>query len=264
MQFDFGCSYGTLNTIRSALSLILSNIDGFSVGAHPSVSRLLRGAGKVNPPKPKYDQTWDVNCVIEYIKTLWPLTELTLDSLTHRCVSLFSLATAWRCQSISLIRLENIIFSPGLDKVTIKLCDQTKTYTPGKAEPIVEIPLFQSHPKCCVLLTLKMYIEKTAAFRSANCEFLFISLRKPYKSVSSETISRWLKHVLDRSGIDISKFSSHSYRHAATSAAYRNGITVDDIRKHVGWSKGSETFARFYNRPVTHKSTFANVVLTGS
>ncbi|CAG5009444.1 unnamed protein product [Parnassius apollo] len=43
---------------------------------------------------------------------------------------------------------------------------------------------------------------------------------------------------------------SHSTRHAATSAANRADLNLDLIRKTAGWSNNSETFARFYNRPL--------------
>ncbi|KAJ8909800.1 hypothetical protein NQ315_015320 [Exocentrus adspersus] len=54
--------------------------------------------------------------------------------------------------------------------------------------------------------------------------------------------------MLSESGIDTGQFKPHSTRHAATSAAFRKGISMDIICKAAGWSQTS-TFARFYNRP---------------
>lgn len=45
------------------------------------------------------------------------------------------------------------------------------------------------------------------------------------------------------SGIDTAIFSSHSTRHAASSQALKQGLTVDNILKAVGWSANSMTFA---------------------
>lgn len=65
-----------------------------------------------------------------------------------------------------------------------------------------------------------------------------------------------------KSGIDINIFSAYSIRHASTSAARRHGVNIDQIRKTAGWSKDSETFARFYNRCVIAENTqFAEAVL---
>lgn len=67
---------------------------------------------------------------------------------------------------------------------------------------------------------------------------------------------------MDQSGIDINTFSAYSTRHAATFAAKRQGVSIDLIRKTAGWSKESETFARFYNRCVISENTqFAEAVL---
>lgn len=80
--------------------------------------------------------------------------------------------------------------------------------------------------------------------------------------MSIDTLSRWVKTLLSRSGINISEFSSHSTRHASTSTAKRNGVGIDVIRATAEWSKDSQVFAKFYNLPLMEEhSTFANAVL---
>ncbi|EFN79478.1 hypothetical protein EAI_12432, partial [Harpegnathos saltator] len=99
---------------------------------------------------------------------------------------------------------------------------------------------------------LHLYLERTADLRRLNCDAFFISYCKPYFSVSSQTIDRWVKSVLEArtSGIDVSIFSAHSTCHASTSLAASRGININKIRRTAGWSKSSDVFARFYNRPV--------------
>ena len=55
---------------------------------------------------------------------------------------------------------------------------------------------------------------------------------------------------MSQSGVDVNVFSAYSTRHAATSAAKRKGVNIDIIRKTAGWTKDSETFARFYDQQV--------------
>lgn len=90
---------------------------------------------------------------------------------------------------------------------------------------------------------------------------MFISFKKPFKKVSANTISRWIKKTLELSGIDITVFSAHSTRHATTSAAYKKGVNIDVIRRTAGWTGESTTFARFYNRPIINNNIFAETVL---
>ena len=58
--FNSGLQYRSINVLRSALSVTLPNIDGYSVGQHPYVVNILRGILNERPPKPRYSQTWDV------------------------------------------------------------------------------------------------------------------------------------------------------------------------------------------------------------
>lgn len=78
---------------------------------------------------------------------------------------------------------------------------------------------------------------------------LFLALKKPHLSVSTGTISRWLKDMLRMAGIS-NKFTAHSTRAASTSAAKSKGASVREILKAGNWSRES-TFNKYYNKAVT-------------
>ena len=90
---------------------------------------------------------------------------------------------------------------------------------------------------------------------------MFISYNRPFKRVSRDTISRWVKLVLTDSGIDTSRFKPHSTRAANASAAGNDACSLDDILHTAGWSSES-TFAKFYNKPIVKENTFAGKVLS--
>nr|CAI5862479.1 unnamed protein product [Callosobruchus analis] len=46
------------------------------------------------------------------------------------------------------------------------------------------------------------------------------------------------------------------------SAASRAGVSVEEICRTAGWSQGTSTFAKFYNRPLQDPQKFAHAVLT--
>ena len=73
--------------------------------------------------------------------------------------------------------------------------------------------------------------------------YLFITTIKPHEAVSKDTISRWLKTILQRAGIDTSVYKGHSTRTASTSAANAAGIPINIIMEKAGWSK-ENTFAK--------------------
>lgn len=88
---------------------------------------------------------------------------------------------------------------------------------------------------------------------------LLLSDVKPYVPVGKATISRWIKTVLARSGIDTNVYSAHSTRAASTSKA-TSDIPVDHILTLAGWSN-ADTFAKYYKKQVTQENKFATSVL---
>ena len=58
-----GYQYRSLNSYRSAISSVHERIDGYSVGQHPLVTRLMKGVFNDRPPLPRYTSTWNVQCV---------------------------------------------------------------------------------------------------------------------------------------------------------------------------------------------------------
>lgn len=126
------------------------------------------------------------------------------------------------------------------------------------------LPFFEERPEICPGKTLITYLDKTKNIRK-DFPNLFISFRKPFNVVSPQTLSRWVKSTLALSGIDVTMFSAHSTRHAATSAAYRLGVSIDLIKQTAGWSGSSDMFAKFYNKSLPEclakADSFANAIM---
>ena len=67
--------------------------------------------------------------------------------------------------------------------------------------------------------------------------------------MTTDTIGRWLRMVLDNSGIDTDVFRAHSTRAAATSAAKCANLSVNTIMNAAGWAN-AKTFCKFYDKPI--------------
>lgn len=253
-QFSKGCSYSTLNTHRSALSLFLND----KIGSDENIRRLLKGAYKIKPNRPKYASTWDPQIVFNYISNWYPNLELSTEKITKKLVILLALSTAHRVQTLSLLKLENVSITRS--GVRIAITDIIKTSAPGRDQPTLYLPFFYENLKICPASVLKDYIFVTKNMRNTNAGSLLLTYRPPHRAATAQTISRWIKQVLSESGVDVGTYGAHSTRHAATSAAYAAGINVDMIRKTAGWTSTSTAFARFYNRPIIDESGFARAV----
>ncbi|XP_043474308.1 uncharacterized protein LOC122506278 [Leptopilina heterotoma] len=249
-------SFSSVNTHKSALSFLFS----FNPEDDKILKRILKGVYNKKPPTPKYESTWDPSPVLDYLKKLHPLSSLNLTQITLKLTMLLALTTGHRVQTFSSIQLENIKFLQ--DKIEIKISGKLKTSGKNKYQPLIILPFFAECPELCVATVLQFYIEKTKELRPSNEQFLLITYKKPYHRATSQSVSRWLKTTLQESGIDTNTFSGYSTRHASTSAAYRKGINIETIRKTAGWTHASETFNKFYNKPITQNSdAFARAVL---
>lgn len=237
-------SYGTLNNHRSAISLISTN----KIGQNPMVKRFFKGIFKIKPTFPRYNFTWNPNIVLNYVETLFPNESLSLEVLTKKLVILLALATGQRIQTISVIKIQNIhIFA---DKMVITITDLLKTSGIGRQQPTLNLPFFTQRPAICPANCLQAYIKTSEPRRTSNVANLLLTHKKPYRAATTQTIRRWIKDMLESSGVDTTIFNAHSTRHASTSAALRAGMSLDTIRRCAGWSEQSTTFANFYNRPV--------------
>ena len=119
-------------------------------------------------------------------------------------------------------------------------------------------PRFSENESLCPVKSLTLYIERTKELRGNNDQ-LFISFIKPHHPVTSSTIARWLKLLMESAGIDTSVFKAHSVRSASTSAAAMQGITTEDILSAADWNTES-SFQQFYYKPV-QDTAFAKSVL---
>ena len=247
-------SFSTLNTYRAALSLLNLNDSSDNNG----LSRFFKGLSAQKPQTPKYDAIWDPAPVVNYLSSQYPNENLSLEELTNKLVTLLALDTAQRVQTLSKISIENIEFLE--NSVQIKIPERIKTSRRNKNQPFFNIPNFQDQKSLCVATMLKAYLLKTEQVRS-NHKKLFITHKKPHHEASSQTISRWVRNTLKKSGINTSVFTAHSTRHASTSAAARKGINIETIRKTAGWTENSSVFARFYNRPLVITEDFTSDVM---
>ena len=250
-----GKEYSTVNTHRSAISMSHMSIDGVVVGKHPTVCRLMQGIFNSRPPKPKYRSVWNVDTVVVHTQSMEPSDKLSLKDLSWKLVTLMALTNADRASDLHALDLRYRSFSP--EGVTFEILGLTKTRRSGPPRQA----FYPSFPEksVCPVETLRHYESRTIIHRPTGgvANPLFISYSKPHKPVQAATISRWIRNMLVKAGVD-SNFKAHSTRAASTSAAKNRGVTTKDIMCAADWSRES-TFQRFYYKPVDN--SFGKAVL---
>lgn len=254
--YDAGLSYSSLNTARCALSTIVQQNGGHTIGAHPLVTRLIKGVYQTRPPNVRYSEIWDVKVVLDYVKTLTPVKKLSLKDLTLKVVMLTALVSAQRCQTLHKLDLDNL--NKGKSSYTFTIPALLKQSRTGYKNPSVKLVPYPPNRSLCVVTAMKEYLMRTDSLRGKETNLL-ISYVKPHQKVTTSTISRWLRTVLARAGIDTNIFKAHSTRAAAVTAAKNNNVPVEEIMKTAGWSRAG-TFAKFYNKPIVTE-VFSHKVL---
>ncbi|PFX17394.1 TNF receptor-associated factor 4 [Stylophora pistillata] len=205
--YQQGLTYNAINTARSALSSYVTLEDGTCVGKHPLVFRLMKGIFQEKPPRPKNTEIWNVSLVLEYLQSSSPVDKLSLKELTLKLVVIILLVSGQRGQTVHMLNIDCMFFSSNC--YTFQLVGHLKQSRPGVNNPLVKLTAFEDKT-LCVVSTLKEYLTRRQ---------LFVSYQKPFRKVGRETISWWMKTVLTDSGIDTSRFKSHSTWAASTSAA---------------------------------------------
>ena len=147
-----------------------------------------------------------------------------------------------------MLVLDNICI--GETSICVSLGGNIKKCCPKFNLQFVEFTAYATDRRLCVCETLKMYIERTAQFRTGVDRLkssLFLSIVRPHKPVTRDTIAAWIRVMLHRSGVDTRKHSASTVRHAAASRAKAMAVPISHILARVGWSRET-TFTRHYNR----------------
>ena len=176
---------------------------------------------------------------------LYPRQDITLKQLTLKTTTLLCLLTGQRSHTIHKFDTQFIQKLPNMYRVTVR---ETLKHTElvRHQEPF-EYLSYEPDKALCIYEHLSEYIERTKPLR--DCSKLLIRYIRPHKAVSKDTVARWLKVTLGLSGIDMEKFTAHSYRSASTSSNTAAGLSLTEILKTAGWSN-AQTFLKYYNKPL--------------
>ena len=231
-------------------------MDNKPVGQNPWVIRLMKGVFNKRPSIPKTNVTWNPEILLNYVKKLSPVKSITFTELTHKLVALLWILVGQRAQGLHLIDCRNITLSDHTLK--IHYGDLLKQTRPGFQQQELLLKAYAPDRRLDIVLVMKEYLKRTKIIRGGE-NHLFIATQKPHKAVSKDTISRWIKRVMGKSGLDVTIFTPHSVRSASTSAALKVKVPLQTILNTAGWSS-KNTFRKYYNKPITDNVYAQNIL----
>ena len=133
-------------------------------------------------------------------------------------------------------------------QIVFELNGLTKTRKTGQTCMKLSFETYPEEPLLDIVSTLRCYIKATESLRKD--QQLLISYTKPYRALTTSSVSRWIKTVMEMAGVNIETFKAHSVRGACTSKASAKGLATGQIMKLANW-KRSSTFKRFYLKNIS-------------
>ena len=183
-------------------------MDGYSIGKHPLVARLLKGAFNQHPPQPRYETTWDVAQVMQYFESLGENSKLSLQELKWKLAMLPCLTRPSRSSDLCSLDLNFRHYIPeGVTFQASSLAKQSKNNKPRSEF----FPVCPGPSRLCPVTTLRAYEDRTKSLRVAETQSrLFLGVIRPHNPVAPPTMAKWLRAVMEKAGIDTNIFKAHS------------------------------------------------------
>ncbi len=256
-------SPSTLKVYVAAIAAHHDAVDGKSLGKHDLVIRFLRGARRLNPPRPHLVPSWDLPSVLSALRgaPFEPLQSVELKFLSLKTVLLSALATVKRVGDLQAFSVNDscLEFGPADSHVVLRP-------RPGYVPKVPTMPFrdqvvnLQALPReeadpaialLCPVRALHIYVDRTQSFRTSDQLFVCFGGQQKGRAVSKQRLAHWIVEAIVLAyqarrlpcplGV-----RAHSTRGVASSWALARGASIADICKAAGWATPN-TFARFYN-----------------
>ncbi len=252
-------SYKSVAAARLALGnyAVLINLQNEGLMSHPLISKLMKGMANLNPPTKTYQQIWNPQTVSDYLRQLPDNEKLSRLLLTQKVAILTALVTGSRCQTLHLVKRRRMTDTGDCFCCNVPVI--TKAAQIQHKEQVIHFPRY-SEPKLCVYSAVKYCKELTDKYKHKEADKLFVTTRHPFKAAAQSTLAGWIRQCMANAGVDVSLYTTHSTRKAATSQAAEVSVPLGTFLKAAGWSN-SHTFAQYYKLPVVQHDTFATAVL---
>jgi hypothetical protein len=269
-----------VNTIKgyvTAISVRHDPIDGLPVSLHQAIMLWVKGLMRFKGLPRVLVPPWNLEVVLSALKRP-PFEPLNLASdkhLTWKTVFLVAITSARRAGELHALRHSPPYVIFGAENVTLypDVSFLPKVNTPFHASQALCLPSLRREVTdlrlLCVRRVLKVYINRTAAFRAPNTEQLLVAYggKSRGSAISKQRISAWLveliKFVYENGNLPIPQgIKGHQTRKQATSLADLAGVDPQAICNAATWASRC-TFARHYRLDMVAqvRSRFGRTVL---
>ncbi len=194
-------SPSTLKVYVAAIAAHHDAVDGKSLGKHDLVIRFLRGARRLNPPRPHLVPSWDLPSVLSALRgaPLEPLQSVELKFLSLKTVLLSALATVKRVGDLQAFSVDDscLEFGPADSHVVLRPrpgCVPKVPTMPFRDQVVnlQALPREEADPAIallCPVRALRIYVDRTQSFRTSDQLFVCFGGQQKGRAVSKQRLA---------------------------------------------------------------------------
>jgi integrase len=270
-------SLSTIKGYRSAISRVLSKVNGIDISASPVIKDLITNFQVNRPFTERSLPRWDLNLVLDSLTRppYEPLLSSSLSFLSRKTAFLLLLASGARRGEIhalehkSIIKTQDAWFVKTDPKFVAKNCDPASGKRMFKGIKILKLPVEQGEINTlCPVRCLKWYLHKTSERRGAIAQlFITCNIKGTVTPIHKNTLTSWIKKVIadahgaaGQESVSLVHRSVHEIRAVSSSYAAFGNVSLENILEQCRWAS-STTFAKHYLRRVSGDSEGLKMLL---
>ncbi len=239
----------TLRSHIAAISFFLKLFDRADLVNHPLLAFFAQGTQRLAPLPKSRVSVWDPAVPMRLIQSKPAPTSLLPAS--KEALFLLLLATGMRVDDVSKLSFVCELEESTPSRLILSFLDKRKCKVRGAWTTSVVVKEYEADDRLCPAKAICRMLEISASTQVSGVSTLFISSSGTVPTLY--TLRRWVLDILREAGI---KATPGSCRSAASSRAFADGVSIDEILNVAGWSS-QDTFFRYYQRTV--KSSVSSV-----
>lgn len=243
------------------------------------IAQFLKGAQRLVPRSRPTIPTWDLSRVLSAVgkEPFEPLETVSLQWLSLKLAFLLAITSAKRVGELQALSVQESCcrFLPEDGGVILRPNPAflPKVLTDFHLNQSVELRALRPSEGAdglqwsalCPVRALKIYIQRTAAFRTTDQLFVCFQPQRRGKPVSKAGLSHWVVDAIHRAYSETGEpvpegVKAHSTRGVSTSWALWRGAALSEVCAAATWATPN-TFTRFYSLNVAASTSFGERVL---
>ncbi|CAM4684078.1 unnamed protein product [Leuciscus chuanchicus] len=228
-------SPSTLKVYVAAIAAHHDAVDGKSLGVHDLIIRFLRGARRLNPPRPPLVPSWELSVVLTALQSapFEPLQSLELKFLSIKTALLVELASIKRVVDLQAFSVDEacLEFGPANSHVILRP-------RPGYVTKVPTTPFRDQFVNLQALpleeAALRAYVDRTQCFRTSDQLFVCYGGKLKGKALSKQRLSYWIVDTIALAYQQQGRpcplgVTAHSTQSVASAWALAHGASLTDI-----------------------------------